>query len=191
MGRPEEAPLVDVPDSGAWRAWLESHHDTATAAWLVMQKKGSQVPGPSYIEAVEEALCFGWIDSKTNRIDATRYKLYFARRKRGSVWAASNKVRVERLIAEGRMTSSGLVAVESAQKDGSWDTLNGVDDLLEPEDLRCALDAEPDARSGFDALPVSARKIALYWIASAKRPKARAARITRTVADAARGRAPR
>jgi len=189
VGRQSDAPLVDVQGRAEWRAWLSENHASASGAWLIMQKKGSPNPGPTYDEAVEEALCFGWIDSTTNRLDATSFKQYFAPRKAGGTWAATNKARVELLIAEGRMTPAGRAVIEAAKRDGSWDRLTDVESLVEPDELRLALASVPGARAGFDALPASSRKMALWWIVSAKRPGTRAARIAKTVADAAEGRA--
>jgi uncharacterized protein YdeI (YjbR/CyaY-like superfamily) len=180
---------MDVRDREEWREWLAANHATSSGVWLVMQKKGSPHPGPTYDEAVEEALAFGWIDSTTNRLDAASFKQYFSPRKARSAWAASNKARVERLIADGRMKPAGLAAVEAAKRDGSWSILDRIDSLEVPEDLREALDERPGARAGFDGLPASARKMALYWIATAKRPETRAVRIAKTVTDAAEGRA--
>jgi uncharacterized protein YdeI (YjbR/CyaY-like superfamily) len=181
MRAPDGIEIVEAPDREAWRAWLAAHHASEKAAWLVMQKKGSTSPGVTYDEAVEEALCFGWIDSRANKVDETTYRLMMTRRKRGSAWAATNKVRVERLIAEGRMTSAGLELVESAKADGSWDALNDVDDLTMPDDLLGALAANPTAQRYFDAFPDSSKRIILFWIASAKRPETRAKRVATTV----------
>jgi uncharacterized protein YdeI (YjbR/CyaY-like superfamily) len=116
--------IVEAPDRETWRAWLESHGSSEKGAWLVMQKKSSSAPGVTYDEAVEEALCFGWIDSRANRADETTYLQMFTPRKPGGTWAATNKVRVERLIAEGRMTPAGMALIESAKADGSWNALD-------------------------------------------------------------------
>jgi uncharacterized protein YdeI (YjbR/CyaY-like superfamily) len=173
--------IVNAATRDEWRTWLAEHHDTEKAAWLVIHKKASSEPSVTYDEAVEEALCFGWIDSRGNKIDDLKYRLIFTPRKRGSVWAATNKARVERLIADGRMTPAGLALIEAAKADGSWDALNQVDALELPDDLLGALAANDDARRYFDAFPDSAKRIILFWITSAKRPETRAKRIAETV----------
>ena len=178
--------IVNAPDSADWRGWLAEHGATERGAWLIMQKKGSAEPGVTYEEAVEEALCFGWIDSRANRADATTYLQMFSPRKPGGTWAATNKARVERLIAEGRMTPAGLALVDAAKADGSWGSLDEVDALAMPDDLLGALGANPEATANFEAFPTSSKKIILYWVANAKRPETRAKRIEETVEKAAR-----
>ena len=192
---PDPRELVDAPDRAAWRAWLAEHHAEATGARLILTKKGSGRTGIAYDEAVEEALCFGWIDSRADRLDDERYVLRFTPRKRGSVWAESNKGRVERLEALGLMTPAGRALVDAAKADGSWDALERVDDLTVPDDLTAAFagaastdtDANvgADAESNFAAFPTSTKRAILFWIASAKRPETRAKRIAETVRLAA------
>lgn len=181
-----EPELLAPKDLAAWRRWLRRHHERPDGVWLLIRKKGSAAPGVAYEEAVEEALCFGWIDATTNRHDDDHYKLWFSRRKPGSVWAASNKARVERLIADGRMAPPGLAKIEAAKADGSWEALEGLEDLTMPDDLVAALDASPPAREHFEAFPPGARKQILSWIRQAKRPETRAARIVKTAEAAAR-----
>jgi uncharacterized protein YdeI (YjbR/CyaY-like superfamily) len=178
--------IVEAPDRDVWRAWLERHGASEKGAWLVMQKKNSSTPGVTYDEAVEEALCFGWIDSRANRADETTYLQIFTPRKPGGTWAATNKVRVERLIAEGRMTPAGMALIESAKADGSWNALDDIEALKVPDDLTAALAENPDALANFEAFPASAKKIILLWIASAKRAETRAKRIAETADKAAR-----
>lgn len=148
---------------------------------LVIRKMGSRMPGVSYEEAVEEALCFGWIDGKLNRLDAEHYKLWFAPRKPRSVWSAINKRRIEELIRTGRMTE----AIDVAKRSGSWNALDETDSLVVPPDLAKALKARPAAKRHFEAFPASSRKLILYWIRSAKRPETRAKRVAETVRLAA------
>jgi uncharacterized protein YdeI (YjbR/CyaY-like superfamily) len=136
---------------------------------------------------IEEALCFGWVDGQGGHVDEERSKLYFAPRRRGSVWAATNKARVERLAAAGLMTAAGWAAIERAKADGSWIVLDGPERLEVPADLRAALDGTPPAAEHWSAFPPSTRKQILGWIATAKRPETRAARIAETVQHAARG----
>ena len=152
--------IVEAADREQWRAWRTAHHGTERGAWVVLHKKASTQPSVTYEQSVEEALCFGWIDSRPNRMDEKRYRLFFSPRKPGSVWATTNKVRVERLIAEGRMTPAGLALVEAAKADGSWDALKGVDELAIPDDLLGALSADRDAQHNFGAFPDSSKRIA-------------------------------
>src|SRR6478672_9351967 len=135
MGALDEAPQVEVDDRATWRAWLEANHANTTGAWMVTWRSGSGHEGLDYEAAVEEALCFGWVDSTGGRVDDERSKLYFAPRKPRSVWAATNKARVQRLIADGRMTPAGLAAIERAKANGSWETLDSVERLEIPDDL--------------------------------------------------------
>jgi uncharacterized protein YdeI (YjbR/CyaY-like superfamily) len=177
--------VLEVPDREAWRAWLAANHDTSLGVWLVFARKNSGVAAPTYEEAVLEALAYGWIDSTGNRLDEQRTLLRFSPRKRGSVWATSNKARVERLIAEGRMAEPGLAKVEAAKRDGSWALLEAVDALVVEDDLAAALDARPEARRNFEAVSESVKKQVLYRVYSAKRPETRARRIEEAVRLAA------
>ena len=163
-----------------WRKWLAANHETAAGAWAVEWKKASGGPHVPYRELVEEALCFGWIDSLGRRLDSERSRLLFTPRKPGSSWSRPNKERVERLQAEGRIAPAGLAAIERARGDGSWTALDAVEDLLEPPELAAALDGDPDARRKWDAFPRSAKRGILEWIASAKRPETRAKRVADT-----------
>jgi uncharacterized protein YdeI (YjbR/CyaY-like superfamily) len=191
MASPDSLELLEPKDRAEWRAWLVVHHATSRGVRLAIGKKGNPVTALTYEDAVEEALCFGWIDSMARRLDEHRYTGVMTPRRPGSAWAKSNKERVARLSAAGLMMPAGQTAVDRAQADGSWDILTDADDLIEPDDLSRELRAHPGARAGFDSLTVSARRMALFWIASAKRPGTRARRIAETVSAAAEGRAPR
>ena len=184
MSALDDAPHVHADDRATWRAWLEANHATATGAWLVTWRTRSGRQGLDYEAAIEEALCVGWVDSTGGRVDDERGKLYFAARKPRSVWAATNKARVERLIAEGRMLPAGLAAIERATANGSWGILDSVERLEVPDDLAAALDAQPPAAANFAAFPPSARKMLLGWLVTARRPETRARRIEE-IADAA------
>jgi uncharacterized protein YdeI (YjbR/CyaY-like superfamily) len=176
-----------IPTSRAqWRRWLAKHHLASPGVWLVYHKKASGNPTVSYADAVEEALCFGWIDSQLAPIDDHRYKQVFTPRKPGSVWSKLNKTRVDSLIAAGLMTDAGLARIHAAQADGSWATLDHVEALTTPPDLEKALAAEPKAAMNFAAFAPSCRKAYLYWINGAKRPETREKRIAETVQYAAR-----
>ena len=182
----DDAPHVHADDRATWRAWLETNHATARGAWLVTWRARA---GRAYLEyeaAVEEALCFGWVDSTGRQLDDERGQLYFAPRKPRSAWAATNKARVERLIAQGRMATAGLAAIERAKVNGSWEILDSVERLELPDELAVALERRPSAAVNFAAFPPSARKMMLAWVAMARRPETRAARITEIAEAAAR-----
>jgi uncharacterized protein YdeI (YjbR/CyaY-like superfamily) len=164
----------------AWRDWLEQHHERAAGVWLVSYKQGTGKPYVSYDEAVEEALCFGWVDSKPGKLDDERAMRYFAPRKARSGWSRLNKARVERLQAAGLMAPAGLARVEAARRDGSWNALDEVEELVVPADLGAALDAYPAARGHFAAFPRSVQRSILEWIGAAKTPATRAKRIAET-----------
>lgn len=185
-----DLPRVEPASRAEFRAWLEANAAASTGIWLAVGKKGNPVTTLFYDDAVEEALCFGWIDATVHRLDESRFWQLFTPRKPGGNWAASNKARVERLIAEGLMTPAGLAAIERAKSDGSWNRLTDVEAMVVPDDLTTALDATPGAAQGFGDLPASGRKQLLYWIASAKRDETRTRRIAETVAAAVEGRMP-
>lgn len=180
-----DSPLVEPRSRAEWRAWLADNGDQLSGVWLVLHK-GRPVP-LTYAEAVEEAVAAGWIDSKANKIDAARYKLWMAPRKRGSIWAPSNKERVARLTEQGLMTPRGSAVVKAAQEDGSWTSFDGVAALDVPADLQEALDAEVAAGAFFEGLTASQKRIILYWIGEAKTAGTRSKRIRETVEAAARG----
>jgi uncharacterized protein YdeI (YjbR/CyaY-like superfamily) len=156
----------------------------------VFWRKGSGRTGLTYDEAVEEALCFGWIDGRAGKLDDRRTMIWFSPRKRGSGWARTNKVRVERLLAEGLMAAPGLALIEEAKRDGSWTRLDAVEDLAVPDDLAAAFAGQPGSRERWDGFPRSVRRAALEWIVQAKRPETRARRVTETAQMAARGERP-
>ena len=181
----QDAPLVPADDRATWRSWLEANHASSTGAWLVTWRKGHG-PVLDYGEAVEEALCFGWVDSTGGKYDEHRTKLYFAPRKVRSVWSASNKERVVRLIADGLMHAAGLAAIERAKANGSWTALDAIEQGIVPPDLSAALEAHPPAAERFAAFPWSARRAILIWVADAKKPETRAARVLETAVRAAK-----
>lgn len=179
---PEEAPENSThPLSRAeWRAWLAENHTRTQGIWLISYKKATGQPRVEYDEAVEEALCFGWIDSKGNKLDDERSMLWFAPRKPRTGWSRPNKERVERLIAAGLMMPPGLAKIEAARQDGSWTALDAVEALEIPPDLAAALDGYSAARGNFEAFPRSAKRGILEWIANAKTEATRAKRIEET-----------
>ena len=181
----ETFPALEARDRAAWRAWLRLHHRTAPGVWLVYHKKASDTPTVTYEEAVQEALCYGWIDSLVRTLDVRRYRQLFTPRKPGSTWSLANKRRVEQLIAGRRMTKAGLAKIEAAKANGSWQSRDAVETLAIPADLRRALAAEGEALRNFRGYAASLRKGMLYWLASAKRVETRTRRLARLVAYAA------
>jgi len=188
--RLNDRPLLELGSAAEWHEWLAANHATSSGVWLTIGKKGHSATTLTYDQAVEEALCWGWIDSTTRRLDAGRYQQSFTPRKPGGTWSAPNKKRVERLIAEGRMQPAGMAAIDAARANGSWTLLEEVEALLIPGDLARALAASPAAARGFEALGDSAKKMILYWIATAKRPETREKRIAATLDASAQGRSP-
>ena len=179
----------------AWRAWLVRNHDRSKGIWLAYYKKSSGKRSVTYEEALQEALCFGWIDSTVGRIDAERYKQRYTPRNDRSAGSSSNKARVEKLTAEGRMAPPGLAKVEAAKRNGSWKSLDDVERIGRgagppPPDLLDALAGVPRAKEAFEKRPASEKKIWAYWVLSAKRPETRARRIAETVKRVLAGRRP-
>lgn len=170
-----------------WRAWLEAHHTQRETIWLAFPKKASGTD-LSYDAVVEEALCFGWIDSVTRKRDDELTMLRLSPRRAGSGWSRANKERVERLIAMGRMRPAGRAVIERAQEDGSWSALDAVESLEIPEDLERAFQLNKAARRHYESFPPGSQKLILMWIATAKRPETREARIAEVVRLAAEGR---
>ncbi|MBF2098184.1 MAG: YdeI/OmpD-associated family protein [Gloeomargaritaceae cyanobacterium C42_A2020_066] len=169
-----------------WRDWLTVHHQTQMGVWLVYYKVGSGRPSVRYPEAVQEALCFGWIDSKVKSLDGERYQQVFTPRKPRSVWSKLNKGYVAELQALGLLRPAGLRVMEAAQQDGSWFSLDACEALVIPEDLAQALAQYSAAQAHFESYPASLKKAILGWIAAAKRPETRQRRIQRTVEAAGR-----
>jgi len=169
-------------DREAWRRWLAANHDKTPEIWLAYYKKGTGKKSVTYEEALDEAICSGWIDSTVRALDGERYMQRWTPRKPGSIWSARNKKSVARLSAEGRMCEAGLARVREAERDGSWSTLDAIDrDARTPAELLDALGARPGAREKFDALSASQRKLWGWWIQSAKRLETKTRRIEAAV----------
>lgn len=181
----EHLERVEVARLEDWRAWLAANHAQTEAVWVVTFKKGMG-PYVSYGDVRDEALCWGWIDSLRRTVDDDRTRLLLSPRRTGSRWSAVNKVRVDALLADGRMQPAGLTLIEAAKADGTWDALNEVEALIEPDDLMTALEAA-NARATWDGFSRSARRGILEWIFSAKRPDTRQKRVTETARLAALG----
>lgn len=177
-----------------WRQWLQKNHASARGVWFIYYKAISGKPRVGYDVAVEEALCFGWIDSLPRKIDGTRSALKFTPRKPQSVWSKLNKTRIDKLIAQKQMTVAGLAAIELAKKNGSWDKLTLSDTHAAantmPADLQKALQKNKKAQANFTAFSPSIRKQFLYWIDSAKREETRKARVRQTFLMAAANKKP-
>lgn len=171
---------VQVDSRYAWRAWLENNHTRQEGIWLVTFKKHCEDKYVSRDDIVEEAICFGWIDSLPRKLDHDRTMLWLSPRKPGSGWSRINKEHANRMIEAGLMTTAGLEAIESAKQDGSWNALDAIEALDIPPDLETALESYDSARHHFDAFPRSVKRSILEWIANAKKPETRAKRIAET-----------
>ena len=174
-------------DRAAWREWLERHHAARTQVWLLLHKKHVEEPNVRYDEAVEEALCWGWIDGLTKRWDERSYAVRFTPRKPGSVWSESNVERVTRMIAEGRMTPAGQALVDEAKRRGTWDEAASGRLDVTPPDLEAALAGVPAAQEQWATWAPSHRRQYIYWVLDAKRPETRARRVADVVRRAAAG----
>jgi uncharacterized protein YdeI (YjbR/CyaY-like superfamily) len=165
----------------AWRRWLEKHHAASPGIWLVFAKKHTGLPTLSYEDAVEEALCFGWIDSLVKSIDDRFHMQMFTPRKPRSAWSATNKSRLAKLMKAGLMAPAGLVAVEQAKQSGSWNTYASVDALTIPPELKRALEASPDAKKNWLTYTPSAQRSFLHMVNGAKRPETREKYVRRII----------
>jgi uncharacterized protein YdeI (YjbR/CyaY-like superfamily) len=178
--------MVGPFDRAGWRAWLGANHGTSKGVYLTSWRRGSGGTSVSYDEAVEEALCVGWVDSTGRNLDEDRSIQWFSPRRARSAWARSNKLRVARLTAAGLMLPAGQAAIDEAKRTGMWTLLDEVEDLVVPDDLATALAGAPPAQANWDAFPPSARRAMLQWVVEARRPETRAKRIAEIAAKAAR-----
>jgi uncharacterized protein YdeI (YjbR/CyaY-like superfamily) len=184
----DDLPIIAFASQDAWEAWLEEHHDSAPGLWIKFAKKASGIETVAYAEAVEAALCFGWIDGQADKLDDDWYLQRFTPRRARSKWSQINRDRAKALIEKGLMRPAGLREVERAKEDGRWDSAYASPSKIEvPEDLRTALDANPAAKDFFATLSAANRYAILYRIHDAKRPETRARRIEKFVAMLARG----
>lgn len=174
-----------------WRNWLEENHAKEQAVWVVFYAKSSAKPTITWSEAVDEALCFGWIDSKKVSVDSGKSHQFFSKRKAKSTWSKINKEKIDRLTESGLMTKAGFESVELAKQNGSWNILDEVEELIVPADLETALDLYEEAKDYFLGLSKSVKKMMLYWIVSAKRPETRQKRITEIAESASQKRKPK
>ena len=169
--------VITPRNAAAWRKWLQANHLKKQSVWVIKYKKSAGIETVSWSEAVDEALCFGWIDSKKQSIDEEKYRQFYSRRKANSTWSKINKAKVKRLIDEGLMTPAGLESIEVAKENGSWTLLDAVEELIIPPDLEAAFQKQPGSKAFFISQSKSTRKLILYWVVSAKRQPTRDKRI--------------
>jgi uncharacterized protein YdeI (YjbR/CyaY-like superfamily) len=186
---PGEQPELIVKNAAAWRAWLRKHHDDPVGVWLVLAKKGTVVPTSlTYDEALEEALCYGWIDGQVKQRDDATYKQRFTQRRKGSAWSKRNVGKAERLVAESRMHPAGVAEIERAKADGRWEAAYAGPASIEvPADLAAALAADPAAQAMFDVLTKQNRYAILYRLTTVRRAETRARRVEQFVSMLSRG----
>ncbi|WP_339866545.1 YdeI/OmpD-associated family protein [uncultured Algoriphagus sp.] len=183
---PNKDPETYCPTSRTdWREWLIRNHQSQQSVWLVYYKASSEVTTLSWSEAVDEALCFGWIDSTRRPIDNEKFMQYFSKRKAKSNWSRINKDKVKALIDQGHMMEAGYKSIEVAKENGSWEILDEIEALVIPEDLKKELANHKGAFEYFDSLSKSNKKILLHWVLSAKRPETRQKRFAE-IAESAR-----
>lgn len=173
----KETESICPASAGEWRQWLQQNHNVKQSVWLIQHKKKSNKPSLSWSEAVDEALCFGWIDSVRKTIDEERYVQFFSRRKPTGNWSKINKEKIELLIEKGLMTQAGHDSIETAKQNGSWSVLDDVEALKIPKDLTAAFKIRPGSRAYFSGLSKSVKKMILQWVVLAKRPETRQKRI--------------
>jgi len=189
---PDDLPIELFPDRAAFRAWLDAHHATRPGLWLRIAKAASPLRSVTYAEALDVALCYGWIDGQKRSHDADSFLQRFTPRTRRSPWSKRNREHVERLTAAGEMHAAGLAAVDAARDDGRWDrAYDSPRTATVPDDLRAALDADPAAAAAFATIGAADRFAILYRIQTAVRPETRRRRIADFVAMLARGESPR
>ena len=182
MANPNDYPTVACESQQAWEAWLEEHHADTQGVWLKFAKKATGIRSVTYAEAVESALCFGWIDGQSKALDDSHWIQKFTPRRPKSNWSSVNREKATALIAAGRMRPAGLHQIELAKADGRWDAAYDPPGAIEvPADLQSAFDAHPEARAFFETLDGRNRYAVLYRIQTAKKPETRAARIQKFV----------
>ena len=181
-------PIRSFPDAAAWEAWLAAEPRSSAGVWLKLAKRSAAAASVSKAEAIDAALCHGWIDGQLNPFDDAWWMMRFTPRKPRSKWSANNRRRAEELAAAGRLEPAGLAEIEAAKADGRWQAAYAsASKATVPDDLAAALDAEPGARAFFDTLTGANRYAILYRVHDAKKPETRARRIAKFVAMCARG----
>ena len=174
-------PAFHAKSNEEWRQWLSENGSSEKSVWLIMYHKNSGIESIQYNESIEEALCFGWIDSKANKRDEHSSYLFFTPRKAKSKWSKINKQRIEKMVARGLMTPAGQALIDLAKKTGTWDALTDADNAIIPEDLQAAFEKNKIARDNFEKFTASVKRLTLEWIMDAKRPETRIQRVTKTI----------
>jgi uncharacterized protein YdeI (YjbR/CyaY-like superfamily) len=182
----ENAEIMYAATRADWRRWLQDNHQICNGVWLLQYKKGTNTPFVNFSEAIEEALCFGWIDSMVRSVDHEKTMHFFSKRKAGSVWSKINKEKVAYLTEQGLMTDSGLAAVALAKQNGNWDKLNDVENLIIPPDLLDAFKLHSGSSAFFESLSTSVKKAILQWLLLAKKIDTRQRRIEEIASLAAK-----
>ncbi len=173
--------VVSASSRNAWREWLANHHITEKSVWLIIYKKESGTPTVYYPEAVDEALCFGWVDSSIAKRDEKSYFQYFAKRNPKSNWSKVNKNKIDYLSQQGLMHVSGIAMVELAKKTGTWTALEDVDHLVLPKEMELLLQTQPEAQKNWENFSASSKRGILEWIYNAKKMETKMKRIHETV----------
>lgn len=168
-----------------WRQWLQENHNVKESVCLILYKKESGKPVIHWSDAVDQALCFGWIDGKRKPVDAEQFMQSFSRRKPRGTWSKINKAKIQQLTERGLMTQAGLDVIENAKRNGSWTILDEVEELVVPDDLEEEFGNHPGAREYFFGLSKSVKKIILQWLVLAKRPETRRKRVVEVAEQAA------
>lgn len=188
----EDKSTIYPADNNQWREWLALNHLECKGVWLIYNKKikGKELPGLSWSEAVDTALCFGWIDSKKLPVDEKTFMQFFSKRKPKSGWSRINKEKVSNLIDLGLMTEAGLKTIKAAKQDGSWKALDAVEKLTVPEDLALMLETHSHCKAFFTSLSNSVKKAILYWLLSAKKEETRNRRVAEIIRFTNEGKLP-
>jgi uncharacterized protein YdeI (YjbR/CyaY-like superfamily) len=183
MNVPTDLPMLLFPTQADWEAWLDAHHAEAAGVWLQIAKKGQGVTSASYAEALEVALCYGWIDGQKQRFDERFYLQRFTPRRARSIWSKVNVAKATQLIEAGRMQPAGLAEVERAKADGRWQAAYAPQSSAAvPEELQTLLDAHPQAKAFFEQLNSTNRYAFCFRVQTAKKPETRRARAEKFVA---------
>lgn len=177
----EDFKSIYLENRNAWRNWLKENHASEKNVWLKIYKKQSQTPSVYYDEAVDEALCFGWVDSSIKKGNDEFYYQFFAKRNPKSNWSRVNKAKIEKLMSEGLIAEAGLKMVKIAKETGTWTALDDVENLISPPDLQERLDQNPIAKSYFETFPRSVKRGILEWLLNAKQAETRQKRIEEIV----------
>lgn len=178
-------PAITARSAEDWRSWLMENHEKVENVWLIIFKKESRIPTVTYKDSVDEALCFGWIDSKGVKRDESSYYQFYSKRKPKSNWSGVNKAKVDVLLAQGKMEPAGMAMVELAKKIGTWNTLDAATNLEIPHDLLASLQLYDTATQNFEAFPKSTQRAILEWISAAKQSATRQKRVEETAKLAA------